>query len=153
MHWLTMHMLTTHVPVDYTTGQHSPHTPHTQLRRDGHETKGVADETVFATVYEKPEYLPPSGPFGHAWDSNVHFVSSHDFFNSQHDKVVACGNMFEIISHKVFLALPSKCPTGPDGKPRNVPSVWCWCFCNVLWCFVVFCMMGALLLCMQHVLV
>ncbi len=105
------------------------------MRRDGHDTRGIADETIFATVYEKPEYLPPSGPFGHTWDPNVHFVASHDFFNSQHDKVVACGNMFEIISHKVFLALPSKCPTAPDGQAKSVPQVWCVCVC-VSWCVV-----------------
>ena len=78
---------------------------------------------MFATVYEKPEFMPPTGPFGHVWDVNIHFAVSHDFFASKHSKVVACGNMFEIISKKVFLAMPSACPTGIDGQPRTVPKV------------------------------
>lgn len=83
----------------------------------------MQDETVFATVYEKPEFLPPTGPFGHVWDVNVHFVVSHDFFTGKHAKVVPCGNMFEIISKKIFLATPSACPTDVNGQPRTVPKV------------------------------
>jgi hypothetical protein len=28
----------------------------------------------------------------------------------------------QIVAHKVYLAVPSECPVGPDSKPRKTPS-------------------------------
>ena len=35
------------------------------------------------------------------WDKNVHYVVSHDFFKTNHEKVVSCGNQFDIVNGKV----------------------------------------------------
>jgi hypothetical protein len=32
-----------------------------------------------------------------------------------------CGNLFEVVGGKVFLAVPSECPVGPDGAARRAP--------------------------------
>ena len=39
------------------------------------------------------------------WDKNVHYVMSHDFFKSAHEKLASCGNQFDIIARKVIPAL------------------------------------------------
>jgi hypothetical protein len=36
--------------------------------------------------------------------------------------VVPCGNLFEVVGARVYLAVPSMCPLGPDGKKRAAPS-------------------------------
>ena len=41
------------------------------------------------------------------WDHDQHFVISHDFFTTQHQKVVSCGNQFEIVGNKVSYLPPS----------------------------------------------
>ena len=35
----------------------------------------------------------------------MHYVMSHDFFKSSHEKLASCGNQFDIIAHKVTPAL------------------------------------------------
>ncbi|KAG1664895.1 hypothetical protein FOA52_006241 [Chlamydomonas sp. UWO 241] len=72
----------------------------------------LKDETVLATMYEKP------GDYDHPWDKDVHFVTTHDLF-SNHKVVVRCGNMFEVIGNSVFLAYSNSCPTDIDGSPRR----------------------------------
>lgn len=47
---------------------------------------------------------------------------SLNFFATPVARIVPCGNLFEIVASKVFLAVPSDCPLGPDGKARAVPS-------------------------------
>ena len=59
---------------------------------------GWKDETILATLYEDPDHL--QGPYP-GWDPNLHFVASHDFFASDHEKIAPCGNQFEILAHKV----------------------------------------------------
>ena len=56
------------------------------------------DETIFATVYEDPKHM--KGPLP-SWDRNVHYIVSRDFFKTNHEKLVSCGNQFDIISNKV----------------------------------------------------
>ena len=43
------------------------------------------------------------GPYP-GWDKDIHFVASHDFFKSAHNKLVSCGNQFELIGKKVRAA-------------------------------------------------
>ncbi|BDA42979.1 Vacuolar protein sorting/targeting protein 10 [Coccomyxa sp. Obi] len=83
------------------------------------EKRAFPDETIFATVYESAEAM--KGPYPQ-WDKDMHFVTSQDFFKSAHNKLVSCGNQFEVIGRKVYLALPSDCPTEPDGSPRAVST-------------------------------
>ena len=69
-----------------------------------------ADETIFATVYEDPKHM--KGPLP-SWDRNVHYIVSRDFFKTNHEKLVSCGNQFDIISNKVgalILASPHLLP-------------------------------------------
>ena len=72
---------------------------------------GVAAETIFATVFEKP------GDWDTAWDPDVHFVRSDDFFKSTKSKV-QCGNQFELMGPSIYLAVSNKCPVNPDGSRR-----------------------------------
>lgn len=59
--------------------------------------KDMSDETILATVYDKPEAM--KGPYP-AWDKDIHFVRSDDLF-VKHDKLVACGNQIEVLAGKV----------------------------------------------------
>ncbi len=128
------------------------------------ERRAFPDETILATVYERADHMKGLTP---GWDKDMHFVHSTDFFKSAHTRLVACGNQFEVIGHKVcthgqclackqldelhttqggadkppvvmlggfqlsedmrqcrvlqiFLALPSNCPTDPDGSSRSI---------------------------------
>jgi sortilin len=56
------------------------------------------------------------------WEKSIHYVVTLDLFASPFAKVVPCGNLFEIMSGKVFLAVPSDCPIGPDGKAHKAGS-------------------------------
>ena len=64
----------------------------------GEPRRGFPDETILASVYEKPAAM--KGPYP-GWDKDIHFVASHDFFKSAHNKLVSCGNQFELIGKKV----------------------------------------------------
>lgn len=74
------------------------------------------DETIFATVYQSASAQKGMYP---GWDKDLHYVVSTDFFKSPVQKQVPCGNIFEVVAHKVFLAVPSDCPVGPDGKQKS----------------------------------
>lgn len=82
-------------------------------------SKTIDDEVIFATVYEESSAM--KGPYP-GWDKDLHFVRSDDLWDSQHTKLVACGNQFEVIGQRVFLAMPSACPVAPDGSKRSVPT-------------------------------
>jgi hypothetical protein len=58
------------------------------------------DETILATAYESPDHM--KGPYP-GWDKDIHFVVSHDFFQTAHKKVASCGNQFELVGHIVRL--------------------------------------------------
>ena len=62
------------------------------------ERRAFPDETILATVYERAEHMKGLTP---GWDKDMHFVHSTDFFKSAHTRLVACGNQFEVIGHKV----------------------------------------------------
>lgn len=64
----------------------------------------------------------PRHPDAPGWDKDLHYVVSLDFFVSPVARMVPCGNLFEVVASKVFLAVPSDCPLGADGKARSVPS-------------------------------
>ena len=62
---------------------------------------------IMATVYEDLDHLA-SGGYG--WDYNVHFVYSEDLFASPHEKLMKCGNAFEILSDTdVYVAKVADC--------------------------------------------
>lgn len=50
----------------------------------------VKEETILATMYARP------GDYDQAWDPDVHYVTSDDWFGTINTHV-RCGNMFEII--------------------------------------------------------
>ena len=62
------------------------------------EKRSFPDETILATVYERADQMKGLTP---GWDKDMHFVHSTDFFKSAHTRLVACGNQFELIGHKV----------------------------------------------------
>ena len=78
--------------------------------------KPTPDEAVFATVLPGAEAHKGFYP---GWDKDVHYVVTLDLFQSKFAKIIPCGNLFEIVGGKVFLAVPSDCPVGPDGKARK----------------------------------
>ncbi|KAL4423249.1 hypothetical protein ABPG77_000041 [Micractinium sp. CCAP 211/92] len=86
--------------------------------------KPMPDEAIFATVY--PGEKATGGGKGKGlypgWDKDLHYAVSLDFFKTPAVKTVPCGNLFEIVAKKVFLAVPSECPVGPDGKARKTPK-------------------------------
>ena len=49
-------------------------------------------------MYEDPKHM--KGPLP-SWDHNVHYIVSRDFFKTNHEKLVSCGNQFDIVSNKV----------------------------------------------------
>lgn len=79
-------------------------------------TKPTPDEAVFATVY--PGTAAHKG-FYPGWDKDIHYVVTLDLFASPLAKIIPCGNLFEVVAGKIFLAVPSECPVGPDGKARK----------------------------------
>ena len=40
------------------------------------------------------------GPYP-GWDKDLHFVRSDDLWHSQHTKLVACANQFEVVGQRV----------------------------------------------------
>jgi hypothetical protein len=82
-------------------------------------TAGFTDETILATAYENKDAM--KGPYP-GWDKDIHFIISHNLFTSQHEKVVPCGNQFEILAHRIYLAMPASCPVEPDGSKASVPE-------------------------------
>uniref|UniRef100_A0A061QZD8 Oligoxyloglucan reducing end-specific cellobiohydrolase n=1 Tax=Tetraselmis sp. GSL018 TaxID=582737 RepID=A0A061QZD8_9CHLO len=84
------------------------------LRADPAEAN-YRDETIFATIYEG-DVKAPSG----SWDERINFVRSDDFFASDFETNVKCGNAFEIAAGKIFLAVPSDCPW--DSTGAKVPE-------------------------------
>lgn len=61
-------------------------------------SKSFDDEVIFATVYEEASAM--KGPYP-GWDKDLHFVRSDDLWDSQHTKLVACGNQFEVVGQRV----------------------------------------------------
>ena len=79
----------------------------------GRDTK---DEDIFVTAYPGDAVKKGLEP---GWDTRLQFLFSDNLFSSSPKMTIQCGNIFEIISDKIFLAIPSDCPVGPDGKPRK----------------------------------
>lgn len=97
------------------------HEEHEDGGKEKYKGKNLPDEAVLATAYLS------QGSHGHrgltpGWDADLHFVVTLDLFASPFAAVIACGNQFEIIAGKIFLAVPSECPVGPDGTPRTPGS-------------------------------
>ena len=61
-------------------------------------SKTIDDEVILATVYEESSAM--KGPYP-GWDKDLHFVRSDDLWDTQHTKLVACGNQFEVIGQRV----------------------------------------------------
>ena len=51
-----------------------------------------------------PAFRHMKGPLP-AWDKNVHYIMSRDFFATSHEKLVSCGNQFDILNNKVRYVL------------------------------------------------
>lgn len=81
---------------------------------NGRKTK---DEDVFVTAYPGDER--PSRGMYPGWDDHLRFYFSDDLFKSAPKMEVHCGNLFQIISDRMYLAMPSTCPVDPDGNPRR----------------------------------
>lgn len=81
--------------------------------------KATPDDAIFATVY--PGASSRKGLYP-GWDQDLHYVVTLDLFASAFAKIIPCGNLFEVVANKVFLAVPSTCPVGPDGSPRKAAS-------------------------------
>lgn len=56
-----------------------------------------------------------------SWDTHVHYVMSDDFFKTPHEKLVSCGNQFDIISHKVKLTY--SCLDASSGRIQEYISI------------------------------
>jgi len=85
-------------------------------RFDGRETK---DEDIFVTAYPgsaMKQGMPPG------WDDSLQFYFSADLFKSKAKRIIQCGNLFEIIADRMFMAIPSNCPVDPSGNPRKTGS-------------------------------
>ena len=87
-------------------------------RFHGRKTK---DEDVFVTAYPGDARDESKGMFP-GWDEHLRFYFSDDLFGSAPKLEVQCGNLFEIISGRMYLAVPSMCPVDPDGNPRHPGS-------------------------------
>ena len=61
-------------------------------------SRTIDDEVIFATVYEESSAM--KGPYP-GWDKDLHFVRSDDLWDTQHTKLVACGNQFEVVGQRV----------------------------------------------------
>ena len=68
-------------------------------------SKSIDDEVIFATVYEEASAM--KGPYP-GWDKDLHFVRSDDLWDSQHTKLVACGNQFEVVGQRVSVPYTPK---------------------------------------------
>mmetsp|Transcript_6271 Transcript_6271/g.21539 ORF Transcript_6271/g.21539 Transcript_6271/m.21539 type:complete len:783 (+) Transcript_6271:74-2422(+) len=77
----------------------------------GHKTgtSKQAKETILASVYEMP---PGAGASFVGWDSRVAFVRSTSLFRDKHEKLIDCGNQFEVVGNNVYLAITNDCPAG-----------------------------------------
>lgn len=63
---------------------------------------------IMATVYEDLDHLKQHT--GYSWDYNVHFVHSTDLFASPHEKLMRCGNVFQVLGGKdVYVAKNADC--------------------------------------------
>ena len=85
-------------------------------RFNGRETQ---EEDIFVTAYPgtaAKKGMPPG------WDDSLQFFFSDDLFKSAAKRTIQCGNLFEIISDRMFMAIPSNCPVDPSGKPRKAGS-------------------------------
>ncbi|CAD7699528.1 unnamed protein product, partial [Ostreobium quekettii] len=79
-----------------------------------------SESSILATVYENALDMKGLYP---GWSKDIQFVRSGDFFQSGHEKVVPCGNQFEILSRKVFLGVASACPLDIHGaKKAHMPE-------------------------------
>jgi len=74
------------------------------------------DEDIFVTAYPGTSARKGMSP---GWDDALQFFFSDDLFQSSPKVMVQCGNLFEIISDRIFLAIPSQCPVDPQGNPRK----------------------------------
>eukprot|EP00897_Mesotaenium_endlicherianum_P006337 jgi/Mesen1/5731/ME000029S05039 len=83
--------------------------------KDEHShSPSYSKETILATVFENRaevrRHLETHGTaLAAGWDRLVDFVRSHDLFHSAHTKVVPCGNQFEIMNNRLFLAVAEQC--------------------------------------------
>lgn len=66
-------------------------------------SKTFGDEVIFATIYEEASAQKGLYP---GWDKDLHFVRSDDLWDSQHTKLVACANQFEVVGQRVSLVMP-----------------------------------------------
>ncbi|CAI7807678.1 unnamed protein product [Closterium sp. NIES-53] len=78
-----------------------------------HHTSYTRD-TILATVFENRdevrEHLRANGvALATGWDAYVDFVHTSDYFGSKHTRTVPCGNQFEIMNDKLFLAVAEGC--------------------------------------------
>ena len=80
------------------------------------DDRPTKDDDVFVTAY--PGDVGKKG-MASGWDEKLQFFFSNDLFASAPKMTVQCGNLFEIISDRILLALPSECPYAPDGSPRK----------------------------------
>ena len=73
-------------------------------------SKSIDDEVIFATVYEESSAM--KGPYP-GWDKDLHFVRSDDLWDSEHTKLVACGNQFEVVGQRVSISISHVCSLAP----------------------------------------
>ena len=63
-----------------------------------------------------------------AWDRNVHYVMSQNLFQNSHEKLVSCGNQFDILNNK------ARSHAAPSVRLRWPQSVHfkqsCWASCS-----------------------
>lgn len=78
------------------------------------------DEDIFVTAYPGGERR--SAGMYPGWDDHLRFYFSDNLFKSAPKMEVQCGNLFQIISNRLYLAMPSLCPVDPDGNPRHSGS-------------------------------
>ena len=62
---------------------------------------------ILATVYEDTTAMLNAAD--KQWDYNVHFVYSGDLFETGHNKLLPCGNAFEILNNDVYVAQLRDC--------------------------------------------
>ena len=75
-----------------------------------------ADELgILATVYETGEqHKAHAHAHTGGWDEDIDFVRSDDLFASDHEHVLACGNVLQALEGKLYVAVPHACAS--DGK-------------------------------------
>ncbi|GJP33626.1 hypothetical protein CLOM_g18143 [Closterium sp. NIES-68] len=81
-------------------------------------------DTILATVFENRdevrEHLRANGvALATGWDAYVDFVHTSDYFGSKHTRTVPCGNQFEIMNDKLFLAVAEGCSSGSRAEGRS----------------------------------